>query len=290
MAHDLHGFFDALSTDVHFAIADGKVTGVEHVFGTQSIPAHLPASATFTVGAVTVTETLAHGATTDTLTYKADAADATLYHLTQDRAVFDTGAANARIVGFTVADGKVTALTENHGDAAGTHAAHAARTIDLTKLPATAFTASGNTVTETTVHGNVLETLTFISTDGTAYKLASDTRAYMPAGGATTLLDVEPHERMHFTFSGSTVTAAQTVEPDGTTVDLPAHSSATVAYAQPAAGYVVETVTRGAHSFYEVYHDGNGDGVYTAVAHGAGTAVDLVGLQAQVSAAIDALL
>jgi len=49
-------------------------------------------------------------------------------------------------------------------------------------------------------------------------------------------------------------------------------------------------VTVGTHSAYEVFHDGNGDGIYTAVAHGTGTTVDLVGLKAQLLPSIEAVV
>jgi hypothetical protein len=52
----------------------------------------------------------------------------------------------------------------------------------------------------------------------------------------------------------------------------------------------VETIRRGTDTFYEVFHDGCGDGIYTAVAHGTGTRVDLAGLQAQITPQIDLLL
>ena len=66
-----------------------------------------------------------------------------------------------------------------------------------------------------------------------------------------------------------------------------------------AAGAVRFTITDGQVTGLEQAGVGNaerragrhgGDGIYTAVAHGAGTTVDLVGLQAQITAQIDALL
>lgn len=270
------------SGDVRFTISDGQVTGIEHVIGSRTIAAGLPAGATFTVGAGTVTETLIRGTATATLTFTADATDAGLYHLTQEVRSFDTTATNTPTYGFTVTDGAVTAMTQTFGSSGWTH------DVAVADLAASAFTVAGGTVTETAIRGNTLETLQFTTTDGTTYKLASETLAVIPAGTAATALDVEPYERMRFTFDGDTVAAAQSVRADGTTVDV--HLGSTIAYAQAAAGYVVETITRGSHSYYEVFHDGNGDGIYTAVAHGQGTTVDLVGLQSQITAQIDTLL
>lgn len=279
---DHHPGFDLFAAgDVRFAITNGQVTGLEHVFGDWTVDTGLPANATFTVADGTVTETLTRGAATATLTYAADATDTGLYHLTQEVRSFDSASTTSPTYGFTVTDGAVTAVTQTFGASGWTH------DIDVTKLPASAFTVSGNTVTETTIRGNTLETQQFTTTDGTTYKLASETLSVVAVGTATTALDVEPHERMRFTFSGDTVTSAQTVKLDATAVDV---SNANATYAQPAAGYVVETLTRGTHTSYEVFHDGNGDGIYTAVAHGTGATVDIVGLQAQISAQIDGLL
>jgi len=274
---------DELATaDVRFTITDGQVTGLEHVIGSRTIAASLPADATFSVGTGTVTETLTRGAATATLTWSVDAADAALYHLTQEVRSFDTTAANTPTYGFTVAAGAVTGMTQTFGTSGWTH------DVAVGDLAASVFTVAGSAVTETAIRGNTLETLTYTTTDGTTYKLASETLTVVPVGTAATALDVEPYERMRFTFDGATVTGARAVKPDGTTVDV--HLGSTVTYAQAAAGYVVETITRGNHAYYEVFHDGNGDGIYTAVAHGQGTTVDLVGLQAQITPQIDALL
>jgi len=262
------------------------VTGVQRVAGTHTVDLHLPTNATFAVGTGSVTETLTFGTTTETRVYAADAADTSLYHLVQDTYTYDTKAANARNYGFTVADGKVTAIVEGvvHGRT---------YTVDVTKLAATAFAVSGNTITETSVHGNTVETVQFVTTDGLTYRVASDTLSFVTPGAAATALSVEPLERMSFTVSGGVVTAAKIVLPDGSTATVPStHAAAklTTTYTQPAAGYVVQTITDGTRAHYEVFHDGNGDGVYTSVAHGSGTAVDLVGLQAQISPLINTLL
>ena len=84
------------------------------------------------------------------------------------------------------------------------------------------------------------------------------------------------------------MTGVERVLPDGTDKTITPGSGTT--YSQLAAGYVLEVRTHGTHSSYEVYHDGNGDGVYTEVAHGSGSSVDLVGLQTQVTTAINGVL
>ena len=268
--------------DVRFTIQGGRVTGIGHVVGSRAIATGLPANATFIVGAGTVTETLTRDAATATLTWTADAHDASLYHLAHEVRTFDTTSADTPTYGFVLRGGTVAAMTQTFGADGGTH------TVDVARLVASAFTVDGGTVIETTIRGNTLVTLTFTTTDGTAYKLASETVSVVPAGAAATVLDVEPYERMRFTFSGDTVTLAHAVKMDGSTIAVPPHAGVT--YTRPAAGYVVETIMRGTDTFYEVFHDGSGDGIYTAVAHGSGTAVDLAGLQAQITAQIDLLL
>ena len=268
--------------DVRFTIQAGQVTGIEHVVGSRAIATGLPANATFIVGPGTVTETLTQNTATATLTWTADPDDATLYHLTHEIRTFDTTAADTPTYGFVLHDGTVAAMTQTFGADGGTH------TVDVARLVASAFTVDGGTVIETTIRGNTLVTLTFTTTDGAAYKLASETLSVVPAGPAATVLDVEPYERMRFSFSGDTVTQARAVKMDGSTIAVPPHAGVT--YTRPAAGYVVETIMRGTDTFYEVFHDGRGEGIYTAVAHGAGTKVDLAGLQAQITAQIDLLL
>jgi flagellar basal body P-ring protein FlgI len=97
------------SADVRFTISDGQVTGIEHVIGSRTIAAGLPAVA-------------------------------------------------------------VTAMTQTFGNAGWTHS----------------VAVAGSTVTETAIRGNTLETLQFTTTDGTTYKLASETLAVIPVGTATT--------------------------------------------------------------------------------------------------------
>ena len=275
-------FDEAAPGDVRFTIQGGRVTGIEHVVGSRAIATGLPANATFVVGAGTVTETLTQDAATATLTWTADPHDATLYHLTHEVRTFDTTAADTPTYGFVLRGGRVAAVTQTFGAAGGTH------TVDVACLVASAFSVDGGTVKETTIRGNTLATLTFTTTDGATYKLASEALSVVEAGPAATVLDVEPYERMRFTFSGDTVTQARAVKMDGSTIAVPAHAGVT--YTRPAAGYVVETIMRGTDTFSEVFHDGSGAGTYTAVAHGAGTAVDLAGLQAQITAQIDLLL
>jgi hypothetical protein len=86
--------------------------------------------------------------------------DTGLYHLTREVRSFDTASTTSPTYGFTVSNGAVTAVTQTFGTSGWTH------DIDVAKLAASAFAVAGNTVTETTIRGNTLETLQFTTTDG----------------------------------------------------------------------------------------------------------------------------
>lgn len=278
-----------ISGGYKFDISNGAVTGEERVIGTHTVSLHLPSSATFTVGSGSVTETITGTHATETLLFTADASDATLYHLASDTTAIaspTTVYGNSTFgYGFTIANGAVSAMsvTETHGTHSSTH------TVDTG--PTTTFSVAANgTVTETSISGHTIESTTY-APSGTAglYAVTSETDTFIQAGSATTLLDIEPRDRAKFTIDASgAVTQVDRVLADGSTKAVTPGGATT--YSQLAAGYVLEVQTHGSHSAYEVYHDGNGDGVYTEVAHGSGSTVDLVGLQTQISAAVNAVL
>jgi hypothetical protein len=201
-----------------------------------------------------VTETLLYGSATETLTYVANDSNNGTYFLAHDLKTFDTRSANARSYGFTVIDGILTSLAEGRGVAGST------QTVDVTRLAATAFAINGDTITETSVQENVVETLTFVARDGSSYHLAPSLKTFISAGDATTMLFVESTERMTFTLSDDAVTAAMTVRPDRTlgTAHAP---GGVMTYSVAAEGYVVEILNDGTNAHYEVYYDGNGDGI-----------------------------
>ncbi len=271
-----------------FTIGNGQVTGMQRVVGSHTFDLRLPGNATFGVGAGTVTETVTGAKETEVLQFAQDPSNASLYHLASETETIanpTTTNANGTTSGysFTISNGTVAGMQRVWGNATNTH------THDLLLSPTASFSVSGGTVTETRVEGNSVETLQFVASGSAGlYAVASETTNFIQAGSATTLLSVEPFDRAKFTVdAGGNVTQVQHVRPDGTvtTVTPNAHTS----FSQLSTGDIQETVTNGTRSSYEVYHDGNGDGIYTAIAHGAGTTVDLVGLQAQLSATINAV-
>lgn len=271
-----------------FTVTNGHVTGLARVHGTHTAALKLPANATFVVGTDSITETLTQTKETIVRQFVHDSASSTLYHVGSETVTVTTptttyGNGYTFGYGFTVVNGKVTAEQVTTGVSGHTHSHHVAI------APTANFVVNGTQITETLVVGNVIETIKFVQT-GTAglYAVASDSKTFVQAGNATTLLSVEPFERAKFTLDASNhITQVQSVHPDGSVSTVKAHTGTT--FTQLAAGYVVETITHGNHSSYEVFHDGNGDGIYTSVAHGAGVTVDLVGLKAQIPALIDAV-
>lgn len=264
-----------------FVITNGAVTAMSRVDGTHTANLRLPSDATFSVSGSTITETRTGTKGTETLQFVQDSSDATLYHLSSDVQTFSNTSSNGGAYTFTITNGAVTGVqhvlgTKSHSEP-----------IDPTSKY---VVGSDGKIVETSVHDNVIETITYVagSTAG-QYVIASDAHTFVQAGSATTLLDVEGCDRAKFTIDASgAVTQVQQVKFDGSTSTLTVGSNTT--YKQLEAGYVLEVQTRGNHTSYEVYHDGNGDGVYTEVAHGSGSTVDLVGLKAQINATIDALL
>lgn len=272
-----------------FTVAGGAVTAMTRVDGSHSTTLKLPTGATFAVAATSITETLTGTAATTKLTYVQDAKDATLYHLGSETVTYATpstvSGSHTLGYGFTIANGAVTAMqvTEGSGTRTSTH---------TEKIGATTTFAVGadGSVTETVVRGNEIDVTTYVKS-GTAglYAVASETDTSIQTGGSATHLSVDAGDRARFTIDAKgTVGAVQQVLADGSAKAVTLGSA--TAWTQLEAGYVLEVITRGKSASYELYHDGNGDGVYTEAAHGAGSTVDLVGLKAQISAAIDHVL
>ncbi|MCX7170378.1 MAG: hypothetical protein NTY41_08825 [Proteobacteria bacterium] len=272
-----------------FVVSNGQITGMERVLGAYTYALRLPGNATFAVANGIVTETLTGTYATEALQYAPDSTNANLYHLAADTVTLaNPTTTNAygqtSAYAFTIANGTVTGAQSVRGYAGNTY------TNNLLLSPTARLSANGNTVTETVVQGNVVETLQFV-TSGTSglYALAADARTFVQPGTAATLLSIDPYDRVKVSVDANhNVLQVQQVRLDGSAVTLT--PNAYTSFSQTSSGDILETVTYGTRSGYEVFRDGNGDGVYTAIAHGAGTTVDLVGLHAQLSAAIDAVI
>ena len=265
-----------------FTIAGGTVTAIQVTDGSQTFSPHIPSDATFTVGTGTVTETLAGVHSTTTIDYAAETSNPAVYQVASVTTAVNTpttltGDGGSRGFSFTVSGGTVTAEQFTVSEGGHSHS-------EAVPIPSDAtFTVGSGTITETFASGDGLETLTFVQPSGqTLYALASEQSTAVPQGSATTALAIEPGERDEFTFSGGAVTAAEHVNADGSTtgIVLGGHAS----FSQIATNLVEETDTFGNHTSFEVFATGaGGGGVYTAIAHGEGSAVDVAGLQAQLA-------
>lgn len=266
-----------------FTISGSTVTALQATDGSHTVDLHIPSNATFTVGTGTVTETLTGTHATTTIDYAAEAGNPAAYQVASITETVTTpsvtdGDGETHGIAFTISGAMVTAEQVDFSDSSHSHSFNA-------PIPADAeFTVGTGTVTETLVHGDAVETLTFVQPSGqTLYALASDHTAFIAQGSATTALDVEASERDQFTISpGGMVTAAEHLNADGSTTAITLGGD--VSFTQLATGLVEEISTHGGHSDFEVFATGaGGGGVYTAIAHGEGTAVDVAGLQAQVA-------
>jgi hypothetical protein len=270
--------------DYQFTIDAGHVTAMQQVVGGQAYDLPLPDKATssFGVGTNTVTETLLKPNSATVIVYVQEAGSTTLYDKADVTTTFtDPSTAHGGYAFAFDSSGAVTAEQRAEVEHGHTHA-------ETVHLPLDAvFSVSSGAVTEQYAKGNEIDTISFAQPSGsTLYAVQYVEKTYIDAGAATTSLDVDADDRMTFSFDSSgAVTQAQRIDPHGG-----AHTVAGshVAFIQLGAdnSYVEKVTTHGSHSEYAVYYAGQStNGVYTEIAHGAGSTVDLAGLQAQVHAA-----
>jgi len=266
-----------------FTIAGGAVTAEDVVRNGHTHEVHLSSIDSFTLGTGTVTETIKQDTGTATIDYALEPGSTTLYQVVgrSFAATDPTGAlpdGGTLTYGFTLSGGAVTGETETItlGSSSITRTVH---------VPADAIFASGTgTVTETWVSGDQVKTTTFTELKGsTNYVVSEVSSSLVLQGTATTALDVRPNEQALFTINSSgTVTGAELVRPDGHTVSITPDSH--YALTELAPGFVEAVIGDGKHTHFVVYFDGSATGgTYTEIAHGSGSAVDLVGLKAQIA-------
>ncbi len=257
---------------------------MDQVFGTSTFSLNLPSNATFSLNtsANTITETLAGATRTETILYSAEPTNASLYQVSQETTTITnptTTPANGFTNGyaFTIANGQVSAMQEVFSNFAFSV------TENQRISPTTLFTVNGTTVTETSIHGNTIETTSFTQPTGsTLYAIASESSTIVLPGTATTLLSVNPDDRAEFTIGTSgNVTQVQAVSCNGVVTTITPGSN--VAFSQISPGFVQETVTLGTNSHYSLFYQGSSSVPYTEIAHGMGATVDLVGIKAQLA-------
>ncbi|MBS0346739.1 MAG: hypothetical protein JSR69_09780 [Proteobacteria bacterium] len=286
-----------------FTLTDGQVTGITTVFGSHTHSLTIPSNASFVVTDTVITETLTKSWGSETIEYTQDTSDATLYHITAEtRTIADPSTTDddgdVHGYSFTITDGVVTAVQVVEQHAADGDDDHddlddddgETETHSREVLPGQSFTVNADgSVTETRLSGSTIKaTLYVIDGDTGLFAIASETTTFIQAGDSTTQLNVQPLDRDIFVFDDTgAITQIEAVRPDGSTKVLT--PSASTSFTELETGYVLETFIKGSKSYFEVYHDGNGDGIYTSVAHGSGTTIDLVGLKAQIDTTVDSL-
>ena len=182
---------------------------------------------------------------------------------------------------FTVSNGAVTSVAEvGHG---------------MTKAkfikPYESYSVSGNDVLNTASKGIIQEISRYSDSDadGVYQKIAEaevlNLTSAMPNAQLQNILVRSDH--MEFVFDADRVVAASHVLSNGVVVS---QNSDTVGKYAVQNGFVVESVTKGATTQWEVFRDGNNDGIYTEVAHGNGPLVDLIGLASNLATTADSLL
>jgi hypothetical protein len=266
-----------------FTVTNGQVTAEQAVFGQHTQTVRIPSDATFAVGAGTITETFTGTHETDTTQFTAEAANTSLFQVSAETQTVDTPSttdANGHVFGFSFTESGTSVTAEQAVFGVSASSTHS-RAVPI--APDAEFTVSGSTITETTVQGHAVDTTTFTQPDAAGlFAVSAQSESSIPQAGATTALSVDPFERAAFTFgSGATVTAISSVHADGSKTAFTPDSHET--FTELAPGFVQETITHGSHSEFVVFADGNGDGIYTAIAHGEGSSVDLTGLQAQLA-------
>ncbi len=290
--HFENGFGDNVTPQgFGFTITGGQVTAMDEVFGTLTFSLNLPDNATFSVNttANTITETLAGTTATETVVYSAEPTNTSLYEVSQETTTFTnptttTASGATKGYAFTIVNGQVTGMQEVFSNATFSH------TETEQTSPATLFSVNGTTITETSIHGNTIETTSFTQPTGSSlYAIASESSTIILPGTATTLLSVNPNDRVDFTIGTSgNVTQVQAVSSNGviTTITPPSN----VTFSQISPGFVQETATVGTNSYFELFYQGSTGAPYTEIAHGAGTTIDLVGVKAQLAEIPAALL
>lgn len=274
---------DFLSASYQFTLTNGQVSSVQWTVGPYSFSETPASNETFTVGGGMVTDSIAYSNAVETVVFAQNSANPANYQIATDTITVANPSTtlsdgSTLSYSFTVSNGAVTAMQESYGNG------NFSFNQSLSLIPDATFTLNGNSVTETWVRGNAIETVTFVQSGGSgAYAVASETITSVPQGGAATQLDVHPFDRAQFGFDASgNVTAIARVDSAGTVTPLPLPGNA--AFSQLAPGFVEETVTWwNGSSHYAVFYDASGSGTYTEVAHGSGTTVDLVGLKAQLA-------
>lgn len=178
---------------------------------------------------------------------------------------------------FTIASGAVTAagLTLPSGSK-----------VSLPLTTGVTYSVSGSDVLATRTNAMATDVLRYSDADADGLYAVTAQSHVLTTAPTVNALGFPMREALSVTLSGTQVTAVSQTRWDGTEKVL---LSATVV---PTAttwainnGLLVQThTTPNGQAQWEVFRDGNADGVYTEVASGNGTLIDLVGVVSQTDA------
>ena len=158
--------------------------------------------------------------------------------------------------------------------------------------PYETYSVNGTDVLKTEGNGIFREISRYSDNDADgAFQKIAETEV-LNVTSATNILQLQnalargDHMKFSLDASGRIVTASHVLQ-NGAVINetLPAATAFSVH-----SGFVVESETKGGATHWEVFRDGNGDGVYTEVAHGNGPLADLVGLASNLATTADSLL
>lgn len=177
------------------------------------------------------------------------------------------------VFSFTVADGAVTAAAVTLPSGA---------TVQLPVSAGVDYSLAGADVLATRVLAAGLAQVRYSDVDADGSYQPVSTARVLTTAPHVNLFGLSGREALEVTAAGDVVTGVTQVLPNGyewvrlSDTTIPAGVAWTLQ-----SGLVVETATfaNGATS-WEVFRDGNGDGLYTEVASGTGQLVDLVGVLA----------
>lgn len=272
-----------------FTLSGSTVTAMSMVVGSSSIALKLPSNATFSVsttnGIQTITETLTGSNSSESIVYKAQSAGSSAYSIASETTTFTTPstASNSSFsqgYSFTTTNGVISGLTETTTFNNNSHTTNV-----LSPASATFVKNSNGSVTETVIQANSIQSTNFVqSGSSTFFTVNSTTTQFIQPGTATTLLDVNPNDQLSLTFTGNAISGIQAVSSNGVKANLTLPSSIT--FEEVTAGkanLVEEVISHNSNTSFALYLESGSSANYTEIAHGSGSTIDLVGIQAQLN-------
>jgi len=185
------------------------------------------------------------------------------------------------VFSFTLSDGKVTAASM---------ALPSGKSVSLPMGSGIAYSLSGTDVIATRTDSQGIETLRYSDTDADSlFEVVAHARVLTAAPGVN-MQGFSTREQLSVTLDGSTVKTVSKTLLDGSTKVLLSDTETSNAQWSVQNGLLIESRTNAAGvTHWEIFRDGNQDGLYTEVAEGHGAMVDLVGVITATDAVVASL-